>query len=102
QYRRAHLRWTLHAMLGEPARHGIADPRVLAYLEGAGSDDERALRRFQLADRLAQVLSQYLVYRSDWLVAWEAGKSSYAASGIEDVALRALEAQCLAPLWKAV
>ncbi|MCX7562039.1 exodeoxyribonuclease V subunit gamma [Xanthomonadaceae bacterium XH05] len=102
QYRRAHLRWTLHVMLGEPARHGIADPRVLAYLEGAGSDDERALRRFQLADRLAQVLSQYLVYRSDWLVAWEAGKPSYAASGIEDVALRALEAQCLAPLWKAI
>ena len=102
KYRRGHLRWTLHAMLGQPQRHGIADPRVLAYLVGAGSADERALRRFQLADRLARVLSQYLVYRGDWLAAWEAGKTRFATTQCEDRALQALESQCLAPLWRAV
>ncbi len=102
RYRQAHLRWTLHAMLDEPARHGIVDSRVLAYLHDARGEDERALRRFQLADRLARVYSQYLVYRSDWLQAWEAGIASFATAGREDVALNALEAQCLAPLWKAV
>lgn len=101
-YRRGSLRWTLHALLGEPARHGIADPRVLAYLESAESKDERALRRFQLADRLARVFSQYLVYRSDWLQAWEAGKPGFATARHADAALRTLEAQCLAPLWQAV
>ena len=32
------------------------------------------------ADRLARVFSQYLVYRSDWLQAWEAGKHAYATA----------------------
>lgn len=101
-YRRGHLRWTLHAMLGEPERHGVSDPQVLAYLGPAKSADERALRRFQLADRLARVFTQYLVYRAEWLRAWEAGKWPYATVNLEDARLRALETQCLAPLWKAV
>jgi len=100
KYRRGHLRWTLHAMLGEPARHGIRDSRVLAYLESSTGGDERALRRFQLADRLARVFSQYLVYRGDWLAAWEAGTCVYATSGRSDPALQALESECLAPLWQ--
>ena len=103
RYRRGPLRWTLHAMLGEPGRHGVTDPRVRAYLDSADGADERALRRFQLADRLARVYTQYLVYRSNWLQAWEAGKCSFAtAQKPGDPALRALEAQCLAPLWKSV
>ncbi|MBN8716731.1 MAG: exodeoxyribonuclease V subunit gamma [Stenotrophomonas sp.] len=101
-YRRGHLRWTLHALLGAPARHGVCDPRVRDYLAGAASADERALRRFQLADRLARVYSQYLVYRGDWLLAWEAGKHVFATAQRPDPALRALEAECLAPLWQAV
>lgn len=101
-YRRGHLRWTLHAMLGEPARHGVTDPRVLAYLDPAQGGNELALRRFQLADRLARVFTQYLVYRAEWLRAWEAGKWPFAMVNLEDARFRALETQCLAPLWKAV
>ncbi|WP_330946448.1 exodeoxyribonuclease V subunit gamma [Thermomonas sp. LB-4] len=101
-YRRGHLRWTLHAMLGDPSANGVTDPRVLPYLDAKGSADERALRRFQLADRLARVFSQYLVYRSDWLQAWEAGQHRYAAAGSRDPALQVLEAECLAPLWQSV
>lgn len=102
QYRRGNLRWTLHAMLGEPGRHGITDQRVVTYLASADSADERALRRFQLADRLARVFSRYLVYRCEWLDAWEAGKYGFATAGSEDAALQMLERQCLAPLWNAV
>ena len=101
-YRRGHLRWTLYAMLGDPSAHGVTDPRVLSYLDASASADERALRRFQLADRLARVFSQYLVYRSDWLQAWEAGKHAFATAKHGDAALRALESACLAPLWQAV
>jgi exodeoxyribonuclease V gamma subunit len=89
-------------MLGDPAAHGVTDPRVLAYLDVAGSADERALRRFQLADRLARVFSQYQVYRSDWLQAWEAGKHAFVTAKRDDVALKVLESACLAPLWQAV
>lgn len=99
-YRRGHLRWTLHAMLGCPTAHGVVDPQLLDYLEGAGSADERALRRFQLADRLARVLTQYLVYRGDWLQAWEADKSLFATAKLADSGLQSLESQCLAPLWR--
>lgn len=104
KYRRGHLRWTLHARLGDPERHGVSDRRVLDYLgTGSGrSADELALRRFQLADRLARVYSQYLVYRSDWLDAWQAGKFTFATARQEDPALRVLEAGCLAPLWKSL
>lgn len=108
RYRREHLRWTLHAMLKEPATLGVVDQRLIDYLQGGNSADERALRRFQLADRLARVLSQYLVYRGDWLAAWEAGKTCFATAQCKDAALQALQAlqalesQCLAPLWRAV
>ncbi len=101
RYRREHLRWTLHRLLAEPARRGVTDPRVVDYLEKSSGEDERALRHFQLADRLARVFSQYLVYRSDWLQAWEAGQSHFAAAKFPDATLQTLEAQCLAPLWKA-
>jgi exodeoxyribonuclease V gamma subunit len=61
-YRRAALRWRIYALL--PA---LDAPEVARYLEG----DDAARRRFQLADRLAGLYGQYLVYRRDWLAGWE-------------------------------
>lgn len=105
RYQRKHLRWTLHAMLAPGhAIPGLGDPRIAAYLSDQGSGPqpaaEVARRRFQLADRLARIYTQYLVYRPDWLKAWEAGHAAYASAGagIDP----ALESQLLAPLWKAL
>ena len=96
RYQVAHLRWSLHSLLdsrqGVP---GVQDVRVTNYLSGAGSAAEAARRRFQLADRLARIYSQYVIYRPDWLQAWEAGKFSYAGG-------QSLEAELLGPLWRAV
>jgi len=61
-YRRAQLRWRIHALLAE-----LDDLRLSDYLRGA----DAPRRRFQLADRLAHIFSQYLVYRPDWLDAWQ-------------------------------
>lgn len=102
QYRRAHLRWTVHSMLGRPEHHGVTEPRVLAYLRGAASLDEAALRRFQLSDRLARLFTRYLVYRVDWLSAWEAGKHRFATAALGDDPVGDLEARCLAPLWSQI
>ncbi|MDO5609346.1 MAG: exodeoxyribonuclease V subunit gamma, partial [Pseudomonadota bacterium] len=61
---------------------------------------ERSRRRFQLADRLARLYSQYLVYRADWLTAWANGKLSYASAAHPDAQVQATECRLLAPLWQ--
>jgi exodeoxyribonuclease V gamma subunit len=63
-YRTDVLRWHIF--------HALSDIRVAAidhYL--AGADGER--RRFLLAARLADVFTQYLVYRPAMILAWETG-----------------------------
>jgi exodeoxyribonuclease V gamma subunit len=45
-------------------------PVLLNYLREGGD-----FRRFELATRIADVFDQYLVYRADWLLAWEKNQS---------------------------
>jgi len=61
-YRHELLRWRLLQAL--PA---LKSTEVAAYLAG----DDAARRRFQLAEHLAGVYTQYLLYRPDWILAWE-------------------------------
>lgn len=65
-YRREFLRWPIFRAL--PA---LQSAQLDAYL--AGAEGER--RRFQLAEHLAGVFTQYLVYRPDWVLAWEHGQA---------------------------
>lgn len=59
------LSWRLYDWLCEPA-HLSEAPRLAHYLDGG---DER--RRLSLAVKIADVFDQYLLYRDDWLAAWE-------------------------------
>ncbi|SDH32067.1 DNA helicase/exodeoxyribonuclease V, gamma subunit [Pseudomonas benzenivorans] len=59
------LSWRLYDWLCESANLARAE-RLRRYLEGG---DER--RRLSLATRIADVFDQYLLYRDDWLAAWE-------------------------------
>ena len=77
-YRRESLRWAVLAALDD-----VDDARLRRYLAGAD-----AHRRFQLADRIAAIYARYLVYRPDWLSAWERGRDT--------VPVR----HFLAPLWR--
>ncbi len=65
-YRRTALRWRIYQLLAD-----LPAPQVQRYLHGA----DAPRRRYQLADRLAGLYGQYLVYRCDWLRDWEQGKS---------------------------
>ncbi len=56
------LRWYLLDALAH-----FHTPELEAYLAG----DEAPRRRFQLADHLAALYTQYLIYRPDWILAWE-------------------------------
>ncbi|OZB61704.1 MAG: exodeoxyribonuclease V subunit gamma [Lysobacterales bacterium 14-68-21] len=78
-YRRDRLRWRIHEHLPD-----IDDARVQGYLAGG----DAARRRYQLADRLARIYTQYLVYRPDWLDAWEHGRDGLP------------EPSFMAPLWR--
>jgi exodeoxyribonuclease V gamma subunit len=57
------LRWL------ENADNLLGAPVLAAYLQDGGD-----FRRYSLANRLADVLDQYLIYRPDWLQAWERGE----------------------------
>lgn len=68
---RAALTWRLMGLLeNSPDRPEFEAPRH--YLEGGD-----ALKRYQLACRLADVFDQYLVYRPDWIERWEAGEEMH-------------------------
>jgi len=62
-------------LMAELPRHleeaAFAEPR--RYLAG----EPRDLKRLQLCTRLADLFDQYLVYRPDWLLAWEAGAEQH-------------------------
>jgi exodeoxyribonuclease V gamma subunit len=76
-YSREQLAWRTFALLPKhlsaPEFHALS--RYLA-------DDGSGLKRWQLASRIADVFDQYLVYRPDWLIGWEAGDE--ASIGVSD------------------
>lgn len=61
-YRHELLRWRL--LMALPSTKA---PEVAAYLAG----DDAARRGFQLAEHLAGLYTQYLIYRPDWILDWE-------------------------------
>lgn len=61
------LAFRIMAWLNRPENLERA-PRLAGYLMSGGE-----LRRFQLAARIADMFDQYLVYREDWIAAWERG-----------------------------
>lgn len=59
------LLWRIDALLGE----GEPPADFAAYLRGGDGP-----RRFDLARELAELYDRYLIYRPDWIGAWEAGE----------------------------
>ncbi|QJD31482.1 exodeoxyribonuclease V subunit gamma [Methylococcus geothermalis] len=64
----ATLAWRVFRALGEESLVA-AHPRLVSYLSRAD-----AAMRFDLAQRVARLLEQYITYRPDWLAAWLEGK----------------------------
>jgi exodeoxyribonuclease V gamma subunit len=66
------LVWRLHALLPVVA----AEPGFTAVARFLADGDER--KRFQLAGRLARLFDQYMVYRPELLLAWDADDETWA------------------------
>ncbi|MDA8092802.1 MAG: exodeoxyribonuclease V subunit gamma [Betaproteobacteria bacterium] len=62
------LAWRLMDELGQIAESPVAGP-LSSYLEGAGD-----LAPFELARQVADTFDHYLVYRPDWIAAWDDGR----------------------------
>ena len=71
-YRREVLTWRIDNILQDEAlMEKEAFIHVKQYWESAGTEQEQGVQRLQLATALADVYEQYLLYRPDWLFAWE-------------------------------
>ncbi|WP_222564292.1 exodeoxyribonuclease V subunit gamma [Novilysobacter antarcticus] len=106
RYQREHLRWNIHELLGGGLEAiGVTDARIASYLQPGEADRRQAgadlaRRRFQLADRLARIYSQYVVYRPDWLNVWEHGRLAEVTGRGGDPWVASTEQRLLAPLWR--
>jgi exodeoxyribonuclease V gamma subunit len=83
-YRRENLRWHLYRHLPELAGEV---PEIRGYL----GEPVEELRRWQLAERLADLFDGYLIYRREMLLAWEKGSGETGPPG-----------SWQAPLWRAL
>ncbi|MDH3589419.1 MAG: exodeoxyribonuclease V subunit gamma, partial [Gammaproteobacteria bacterium] len=83
------MAWRIHRLLldarGDPAFSQLGDWR--------DTDDDR--RRFELAQRTAQLFDQYIVYRPDWIERWRAGRDT----GWQGELWRRLAAETGQPDW---
>ncbi|MDW7745950.1 exodeoxyribonuclease V subunit gamma, partial [Halomonas sp.] len=90
------LVWRLMRLL--PA---LLDAPTFAPLARFLEDDDDLRKRHQLAERLADLLDQYQVYRADWLAAWAAGEDVILSARGEARPL-AEEQRWQAELWRAL
>ncbi len=75
-YNREVMRWRLDALLASDAVR--AEPlcrEATGYWYRDGKGD--ALKRGQLAAQLADLFEQYLIYRPDWIAAWDGGDTPH-------------------------
>ncbi|HBI15842.1 MAG TPA: exodeoxyribonuclease V subunit gamma [Desulfobulbaceae bacterium] len=84
-YDRQVLRWRIFQAFTEDGA-GLRFPELAAYLR----DDGDGRKTLQLADKVADLFDQYLVYRPDMLLAWE----SLAVGGWQAELWRKLAAGC--------
>ncbi len=64
-----HLNWIFYRLLKVYCDEESELKPIKGYIE-AGGEQERELRRWQMAERIADVFDQYLIYRPDWISQW--------------------------------
>lgn len=87
------LSWRLLRLLPQ-----LLQEPAFAALQHFLADDHRQRKQFQLAQRLADLLDQYQIYRADWLNDWAAGIDQI-SRGQQSVPLPA-EQRWQAALWR--
>lgn len=94
---KAPLTWRLLRLLP-----GLLDDATFAPLRRFLADDDDLRKRYQLAERLADLFDQYQVYRADWLADWEAGRDRLVTSRHGERPLADDDARWQPALWRAL
>ncbi|MCH1920893.1 exodeoxyribonuclease V subunit gamma [Shewanella sp. A3A] len=76
-FTKAAMTWKLLSLLPTLIDQPLYAP-LQRYLDSHSSQPE--LKRYQLAARIADIFDQYLVYRPDWIAAWEASEQPFVLS----------------------
>ena len=87
------LHWRILALLDQFQQDQRFAP-INAYLEASSELD-----CYQLASRIAEIFDQYLIYRPDWLTAWEAGESKVKGDEWQAELWRRLATEQAGPHW---
>ncbi len=82
--------WRLFALLPD-----LLDQPEFVQLQHYLRDDAQGVKRWQLAQRLADVYDRYQYYRPDWIRAWSEGRSTDSMRSAELAAWQG-------PLWRAL
>jgi len=93
---KSRLIWRLMRLLPE-----LLDKPAYAPLARFLRNDDDLRKRFQLSERLADLLDQYQVYRADWLQAWEDGRDILTTRRSDSPSLKA-EDRWQPALWRAL
>ncbi len=93
-YDKDEMTWRLYRMLPELEGDPLFAP-LIRYMTGA----EAERRRYQLAERIADLFDQYQVYRADWLARWRQGRDVILVRGGQERELPA-EQRWQAALWR--
>lgn len=77
------LRWMIFTLLGEVEKEGKYSKNwdvLIDWLQSRGSGSQRGSQavRWDLSGQIADVFDQYIMYRPDWLLAWERGERGFA------------------------
>ena len=95
---KAPLTWRLMRLLPT-----VLDNPLYAPLKRFLADDESLRKRYQLAERLADLYDQYQVYRADWLEDWEQQQAQLRINANQLKKLTAVQQQTVdwqADLWR--
>ncbi|ASP39321.1 exodeoxyribonuclease V subunit gamma [Bacterioplanes sanyensis] len=89
--------WRLYRLLPQQIEQRPSFAPLARFLSAEDTD----VRRFQLAEKIADLFDQYQVFRADWLAQWEAGNDVLVTARAE---VRALpEEMCWQPqLWRSL
>ena len=92
---KSRLTWRLMRLLPE-----MLDDEAFASLRRFLSEGDNQRKRYQLAERLADLLDQYQVYRADWLEDWEAGRDRIRRHTAEEGQALGADQRWQAVLWR--
>ncbi len=73
-YSREVLTWRIYHVLSQPVViNNTCFTEVNNYWQQEQDEEQAAFKRYQLAQKLADLFEQYLIFRPDWIDAWSGG-----------------------------